>query len=90
MVACLSQAAQAQQWDAERRDIELKAAQWCEAEVQTVRHQAADTLAALEAKSDLWSVLGHIWTLMHCQQNVLACIVHSRLLPCSAASATFR
>lgn len=49
------QVAQAKQWDAERHDIESKAAQWCEAEVQAVRRQAADTLAAAEARCDSWS-----------------------------------
>ncbi len=51
-VRSLLHAHQQVQWEAERHSIELKAAQWCEEQVQAVRREAAEATAAAEAICD--------------------------------------
>lgn len=51
-VSSLLQAHQQVQWEAERQSNELKAAQWCEEQIQAVRREAAEATAAAEAVCD--------------------------------------
>ena len=51
-----NQTAQQVQWEAERHGIELKAAHWCEAQVQSAHREAAEAMIAAEVKSDSWYV----------------------------------
>ncbi len=51
-VGSLLQAHQQVQWEAEQHSNELKAAQWCEEQIQAVRREAAEATAAAEAICD--------------------------------------
>ena len=47
------QAAQAKQWNQDRRDIEVQAATWCQNQVQMVRTEAQQAVAAAESDRDM-------------------------------------
>ena len=49
------QAAQADQWETERHDLELKAATWCQDQIQSVRIKADQAVAAARAERHEWS-----------------------------------
>lgn len=50
------QAAQAEQWTQDRHDLEVNAATWCQEQVQSVRTEAAQAVAAAQAERDIWLV----------------------------------
>lgn len=51
------QAVQAEQWKAERQDLELKAATWCQDQIQSVHKQAEQAVSAAESKCEIWCVV---------------------------------
>lgn len=51
-VGLLLQAHQQVQWEAEQHSSELQAAQWCDQQIQAVRKEAAEAVAAAEAICD--------------------------------------
>lgn len=50
------QAAQAEQWRQDMHDLEVKAATWCQDQVQSVQREREQAVAAVQTKCDAWSV----------------------------------
>lgn len=50
------QATQAQQWKQDMHDLELKAATWCQDQVQSVHREKEQAVAAVQTKCDAWLV----------------------------------
>ena len=50
------QAAETEQWRQDRHDLEVKAAIWCQDQVQSVRRESEQAVAAVQIKCDAWSV----------------------------------
>lgn len=50
------QAAQVEQWTQDKHDLEVKAATWCQDQIQSVRREAEQAVAAVETKCDAWFV----------------------------------
>ena len=48
------QAVQADQWKTERQDLDMKAATWCQDQIQSVRKEAEQAVAAAESKCESW------------------------------------
>lgn len=47
------QAAQAEQWNQDRHDLEVKAATWCQHQIQSVRTDTQQAVAAAESERDM-------------------------------------
>lgn len=53
----VSQASERVKWDAEQHQLQLKAAEWCEQQIQLERHKAAEAVTAATQASRKWCVL---------------------------------
>lgn len=50
------QAVQAEQWRQDMHDLEVKAATWCQDQVQSVHREKEQAVAAVQTKCDAWLV----------------------------------
>ena len=51
------QAAQAEQWRQDRQDLEVKAATWCQEQIDSVRRESEEAAAAVHTKCNAWSAV---------------------------------
>ena len=50
------QAAEAEHWRQDRHDLEVKAATWCQDQVQSARRELEQAVATVQIKCNAWSV----------------------------------